>query len=263
MDSNDRRHNIRGSSITLPGPEEDATPCVIRCYVSRSSSFRLLGEFELDYRPLYEEFKLYVWRTITLREIATLLFIRDCSFNPSPLSLHAFRIIRFDERNGYFFAEKAFYDITRISSVQFSVAKKEVRQLLFGEDILEANSTFEKVMQEFTPQLPKGANEDAAKETLDSIGWRDGDILDCILYEPSNEPDRRRYQKQERGSNDQSHRSRRNRHQSRDEEAMNRRSSEHHRNGRRSPSPRWEQRSRRDSTYSNRRSASPSRGDVS
>lgn len=258
MDVDDWLGEKGASQIKLPGPDEDATPCVIRCYVNRNHSFRPLVEFELDYRPLYEEFKLFVWRTITLREIATLLYIRDCSFNPSPFSLHAFRIVRFDERNGYFFAQESFYDITRISSSQLSAAKKEVGGLLFGKDTLDGKRTLEKVMQECTPQLPEGANEDAAKETLESIGWKDGDILDCILYESSNAPERRRYQKQERASIDH-HCSRSKRYESRDGDARENRSSERYRNGRGSPGPHWNQRRRRDSNLSNRRSASPSR----
>jgi histone deacetylase complex subunit SAP18 len=214
MDVDGQWNNIKAAQIKLPEPGEDATPCVIRYYVSRSTSFRPLDEFELNYRPLHEEFRLYVWRTITLREIATLLYLRDSTFNPSPFSLHAFRIVRFDDRNGYFFTEEPYYDIARISSNQIYAAKKDVQQLLFDKDTTKASkntsNAFEKVMQDLTPQLPEEADEEVAKETLESIGWKDGDILDCILYESSNEPGRRRHQKQERSSFE-NHRSRRNR----------------------------------------------------
>lgn len=227
--------DFEGSQIKLPGPGEDATPCLIRCYVGKSDFFRSLREFERAYRPLYEEFKFYVWRSITLREIATLLFIRDPFFNFSPFLLHAFRIVRLDGETGYYYESESCYNITRISSTQFSNAKKDV-QAFFSHDHVpnekDAENAFETVMQESVPCLPEESDEEAAKKTLESMGWKDGDILECIVYESRRGPGRHRNERYERGSND-LHRSRGNSNRSRDRDGRERRSSEHHFSSRR------------------------------
>lgn len=60
-DDRSERWTSASPGVRLPAPGEDSTPFVLRCYVKRAPPFRPLYELEPDRRPLYDEYKLFVW----------------------------------------------------------------------------------------------------------------------------------------------------------------------------------------------------------
>lgn len=185
----DTTHHSTSMADRPPSPGDDATPFLLRVYV-KPAPFRPLEDFHSDPRSARDEFKLYVWKTNTLRDVAQMLHDADPSIS-SPLALHAFRHICYNERRRDFEATPIGVGITR-------VPLDSVTDLLADLDTADKDQ-----MDTDTPDhsaSPKRENgststatilgwdtlkeeidESAAAMTLAQIKLNDGDFLDCVV----------------------------------------------------------------------------------
>ncbi|CDR88035.1 uncharacterized protein SPSC_03621 [Sporisorium scitamineum] len=170
-----------------PSPGDDATPFLLRVYV-KPAPFRPLDHFHPDARSARDEFKLYVWKTNTLREVAQLLYDADPSIS-SPLALHAFRHIYWNDRRREYDARPIGVGVTRVplSSVSALLSDLDTaEQDGMDVDVADAKRD-QKVNGESTSGLlgwdllKDEIDESAATITIADIGLSDGDMLDCVI----------------------------------------------------------------------------------
>lgn len=131
--------------------------------------------------------RIYLRRTATLRDIATLLYVRNRALS-SASTLHSFRLVHFDGRRGQCVAREVGTRITRLPARSL---EKALDQALRGDHNEEdagmddvAPSLFQSIERECRPEVPREADEEAAGMTLENLDFRDGDILDCVFVEP-------------------------------------------------------------------------------
>ncbi|KAN0061055.1 hypothetical protein ACQY0O_006790 [Thecaphora frezii] len=147
-----------------PSPGDDATPFLLRCF-ARPAPFRPLADFDPRVRPMQDEYKLYVWKTTTLREVAQMLHEANPSLS-QPLSLHAFRVIYFDARRSQSVAREAGAGVTR-------VALEDIEELMDG---IELDTAAKRAFAD----LKEEVDERAAKTTMQQLRLVDGDVLECV-----------------------------------------------------------------------------------
>lgn len=130
-------------------------------------------------------------RTATLRDIATLLYVRDRSLS-SPSTLHAFRIVRFDELRRQCVAREVGFGVTRLAAQAMDEALDEAFLIPSATENGDTNtddassSLYDSIVKECRQSMQAcGFQEDDALKTLDEIGYRDGCILDCVMKESS------------------------------------------------------------------------------
>ncbi|PWN86619.1 hypothetical protein FA10DRAFT_304927 [Acaromyces ingoldii] len=168
------------AKVRLPSPGEEATPFLLRCYVQRAP-FRPIADFD-PIRRTTDEYKVYVWRSATLRDIAILLHHHDPRLS-GPTSLHAFRIVSFDPRRHGWVAREAGADVAR-------VGRETVEGLLLdhdGADDAGHENGQQKERSCYADVLASAlgeVDEAACRRTLDEIGLVDGEVLDCVVREP-------------------------------------------------------------------------------
>ncbi|PWN53040.1 hypothetical protein IE53DRAFT_384473 [Violaceomyces palustris] len=155
-----------------PSPGDDATPFLLRCYI-KHAPFRPVTDFGLDFRPIEEECKLYVWRTTTLREITQMLHEAQPSFS-GPRSLHAFRVIYYDRNHSGYAAREAGLGVTRVplANLESLLEVSSDNRDKDGRD-QAWSASFDKFKQE--------VDESSARTTLQQLNIQDGDILDCVV----------------------------------------------------------------------------------
>jgi hypothetical protein len=125
-------------------------------------------------------------RTATLRDVATLLYVRNRSLS-SPTTLHAFRFVHFDDERMHCVSRDIGFGVTRISreALETILDGANERSAANDEDVdmSDRRSTLYDTMVKETRAalLMDEANEIDALKTLEEAGLRDGDILDCII----------------------------------------------------------------------------------
>ncbi|SPO22361.1 uncharacterized protein UTRI_01039 [Ustilago trichophora] len=170
-----------------PSPGDDATPFLLRVYV-KPAPFRPLDDFHPDFRPARDEFKLYVWKTNTLREVAQMLYDADSNIS-TPFALHAFRHIYWNDRLRDFDAKPVGVGVTRVPLDSVSSLLSDLDSAdQDGMDVDTADSkpnhntsseTISKVLG--WDLLKDEIDETAAAITLAEINLADGDLLDCVV----------------------------------------------------------------------------------
>ncbi|EPQ28392.1 uncharacterized protein PFL1_04219 [Pseudozyma flocculosa PF-1] len=148
-----------------PSPGDDATPFLLRCY-AKPGPFRPVQDFESGSRAQQDEYKLYVWKTTTLREVAQMLHEANPSLS-QPLSLHAFRLIH------------VYRDRSRCSarSVGGGVTRVPLRDMEDLMDGIELDTATKRAIE----SLREESDESVAKRTLHQLAVQDGDLLDCTV----------------------------------------------------------------------------------
>lgn len=164
-----------------------ATPFLLRVYV-KSAPFRPLSDFYQDVRPTRDELKLYVWKTNTLRDITQMLYDADPSIS-SPLALHAFRHIFWNDRRHEYIAEPIGAGVTRVSLDSVSALLSDLdASEQSGMDVDMADQQQDlKATGESTSKvlgwdiLREEIDEKAAGMTVAEIDLAEGDMLDCVI----------------------------------------------------------------------------------
>ncbi|GAC96925.1 histone deacetylase complex protein [Pseudozyma hubeiensis SY62] len=167
-----------------PSPGDDATPFLLRVYV-KPAPFRPLEHFHPDARPLRDEFKLYVWKTITLREVTHMLYDADPAVS-SPLSLHAFRHVFWNDRLHEFDSRPVGVGITRVPLASITTLLSELDSEQGSMDVDQADGRHQVENETMAKQLgwdllQDEIDEDAAGIVLSDLGLADGDLLDCVI----------------------------------------------------------------------------------
>ncbi|SNX82706.1 uncharacterized protein MEPE_01412 [Melanopsichium pennsylvanicum] len=170
-----------------PSPGDDATPFLLRVFV-KPAPFRSLDDFHFDSRTIRDEFKLYVWKTNTLREVAQLLYDADPDIS-TPLAPHAFRHIYWNHRLRDFEATPLGVGVTRVPFDSVSALLSDLDQDDKHEmdvdtaddrhvDPSNGPSTSKLLGYDM---LTDEIDEKAAAITLAEIDLADGDFLDCVV----------------------------------------------------------------------------------
>ncbi|SPO21553.1 uncharacterized protein UTRI_01039_B [Ustilago trichophora] len=170
-----------------PSSGDDATPFLLRVYV-KPAPFRPLDDFHPDVRPVRDEFKLYVWKTNTLREVAQMLYDADPTVS-TPLALHAFRRIRWNHRLRHFDAKPVGVGVTRVPLDSVSSLLSDLDSAdQDGMDLDTPESKHNRNTSSATTSKLLGwdllndeIDESAAAITLAEINLADGDLLDCVV----------------------------------------------------------------------------------
>lgn len=151
-------------------------------------------------------------RSATLRDIATLLHVRDPTLS-SPLALHTFRTVSFE--HGQYRARHVGAGITRLSSSALKAAVADVLRDIDGGDsrrtagkdsemidgqrepadgplpsaddaqkVPPSPALFRQIIQQSQLEFPREADGTAGRQTLDELGFADGSVLDVVIKEP-------------------------------------------------------------------------------
>ncbi|SJX61406.1 uncharacterized protein SRS1_10456 [Sporisorium reilianum f. sp. reilianum] len=169
-----------------PSPGDDATPFLLKVYV-KPAPFRPLDHFRPDAQPARDEFKIYVWKTNTLREVAQLLYDADPTIS-SPLALHAFRHIYWNDRLREYDAKPVGVGVTRVplSSVSALLSDLDTADQDMQVDGADQQRD-QRPNDESTSKLlgwdllKDEIDESAASITLADVNLSDGDMLDCVI----------------------------------------------------------------------------------
>ncbi|SOV02539.1 uncharacterized protein UDID_01975 [Ustilago sp. UG-2017a] len=171
-----------------PSPGDDATPFLLRVFV-KPVPFRSLQDFHSEARLSRDEFKLHVWKTNTLREVAQMLYDADTCIS-TPLALHAFRRIHRSERlPGDFEATPIGVGITRVPLASVSALLSDLD--IPDEDRMDTdtpeqrqNKAHDRVSTSKLlgwDLLEDEIDENAAAITLAELNLVDRDMVDCVI----------------------------------------------------------------------------------
>lgn len=122
-------------------------------------------------------------RSATLRDVANLLYSRNTKLS-SPTALHSFRIVY--NNRGRFGARDVGSGVTRVSMASLDAATVDVFDKHEDEGL---PSLFIRTLKEARPERPRDVDEMASRQTLEDIGLRNGDILDCAIKQSRSDRD--------------------------------------------------------------------------
>ncbi|PWZ03323.1 hypothetical protein BCV70DRAFT_197543 [Testicularia cyperi] len=183
--------------------DDDATPFLLRVCV-KPTPFRPLAEFEDEARPSRDEYKLYVWKSHTLRDIAHMLYDVEPSIS-TPLALHAFRVVGRDGIHGPFVARDIGIGVTRVPIDSIcdllkdpdtdNSMREDSNMAVDDEGITQgaqATDTTTRGTRSKASEKPIIAtlgldllrdevDEDAAQITISQLDLRGGEFLDCVV----------------------------------------------------------------------------------
>ncbi|CAO1638989.1 unnamed protein product [Sympodiomycopsis kandeliae] len=143
-----------------PSPGDDASPFLLRVIVTHGKHFRPLQEYEYDDRILRHEYKLYVWRSATLKHLCQLLHSADPQLSTA-LTSHSFRLIYYDYNKRQYTFKEMGSNITRISH----------------EDVLKQLDS--KQSKELFGTVTPASHGAGVK--LSEMEIRDGDRVECLV----------------------------------------------------------------------------------
>ncbi|KAK0531803.1 hypothetical protein OC835_003541 [Tilletia horrida] len=213
----------------IPEPGDDAPPLMVRVVVS-VGAYRSLRDYdwiasththssrEQAPNPLAarnggaslnrDEFKLYLWRNSTMRDVVRLVHAaahlarHAISRQPglcSPLALHGIRFVFFDSRKDGFVAREMARDVARVSVAEYTSAllgsaaappplppssstitsaeeqqRQQQQQQAMDELLLdEEKAVLQRLRQRDRPS--------EAARTLRKSQLRDGDVIECVI----------------------------------------------------------------------------------
>lgn len=101
-----------------------------------------------------------------------------------PMSLHTFRVVYFDTRRDVWAARDVRGKVTRLSQGSYNDSLDGVISADNEEEDPAHSQIFNKTVDRVKPTTPSDADEDAAKMSLDELGFTEGDILECTISRP-------------------------------------------------------------------------------
>ncbi|SPO46042.1 uncharacterized protein PSANT_03728 [Moesziomyces antarcticus] len=156
----------------------------------KQAPFRPLDDFHSSNRASRDEFKLHVWKTNTLREVAQMLYDADPSIS-SPLALHAFRRISWNDRSRTYEAASIGVGVTRVPFTSISSLLSDITDKDPGNGTTATSEETADSTREADPTSPAALlgwhtlsdeiDDTAAAITLAQLDLADGDLIDCVV----------------------------------------------------------------------------------
>ncbi|PKI85696.1 hypothetical protein MVES_000247 [Malassezia vespertilionis] len=141
---------------------DDSVPFLLTCIISRA-----------EFRPTYDhEVGIYVWPTMTLREVANILYAADPRIS-RPLSPHDFRVVYKDQALGRYDSHAPVHGVTRTS-------KQHIDALLDPKEEEGVRAILRRV-DRMQQEAQDRRYVDPAWRTLESVGVAPGNVLECVV----------------------------------------------------------------------------------